>query len=165
MASKLPQWQRVTLVAGLLVVAAALGLFAYSYFTRPLTLTVAVGSRDEEVVRRMSATASGLATTGSHIRLKVIDTGSALEAAKQMVTGKVDLAVVRDDIPDLSDLRTVLLMTHGVAMIIVPSGSSIESVPDLKGKTVGVVGAEINHRIVDALIREGATPARPMRGR
>ena len=45
-------------------------------------------------------------------------------------------------------------MTHGVAMIIVPSGSSIESVPDLKGKTVGVVGAEINHRIVDALIRE-----------
>jgi TRAP transporter TAXI family solute receptor len=154
MASKLPRWQRVTLVAGLLVMAAALGLFAYSYFTRPLTLTVAVGSRDEEVVRRMSATASGLATTGSHIRLKVIDTGSALEAAKQMVTGKVDLAVVRDDIPDLSDVRTVLLMTHGVAMIIVPSGSSIESVPDLKGKTVGVVGAEINHRIVDALIRE-----------
>jgi hypothetical protein len=61
MPSKLPQWQRVSLVAGLIVLAAALGLFAYSYVTRPLTLTVAVGSPDEEVVRRMSAIASGLA--------------------------------------------------------------------------------------------------------
>jgi hypothetical protein len=40
MPSKLPQWQRVSLVAGLIVLAAALGLFAYSYVTRPLTLTV-----------------------------------------------------------------------------------------------------------------------------
>ena len=156
MPSKLPQWQRVSLVTGLLVLAAALGLFAYSYVTRPLTLTVAVGSPDEEVVRRMSAIASGLATTGSNIRLKVIDTGSALEAAKEMAAGRVDLAVVRDDIPDLSDVRTVLLMTHGVALILVQSGSSIDSVPGLKGKTVGVVGAEINHRIVDALVREYA---------
>jgi TRAP transporter TAXI family solute receptor len=156
MPAKLPQWQRVSLVAGLLVLAAALGLFAYSYATRPLTLTVAVGSPDEEVVRRMSAIASGLATTGSNIRLKVIDTGSALEAAKEMAAGRVDLAVVRDDIPDLSDVRTVLLMTHGVALILVQSGSSIDSVPALKGKTVGVVGAEINHRIVDALVREYA---------
>ena len=156
MPSKLPQWQRVSLVAGLIVLAAALGLFAYSYVTRPLTLTVAVGSPDEEVVRRMSAIASGLATTGSNIRLKVIDTGSALEAAKEMAAGRVDLAVLRDDIPDLSDVRTVLLMTHGVALILVPSGSSIDSVPALKGKTVGVVGAEINHRIVDALVREYA---------
>ena len=156
MPSKLPQWQRVSLVTGLVVLAAALGLFAYSYVTRPLTLTVAVGSPDEEVVRRMSAIASGLATTGSNIRLKVIDTGSALEAAKEMAAGRVDLAVVRDDIPDLSDVRTVLLMTHGVALILVQSGSSIDSVPGLKGKTVGVVGAEINHRIVDALVREYA---------
>ena len=112
MPSKLPQWQRVSLVAGLIVLAAALGLFAYSYVTHPLTLTVAVGSPDEEVVRRMSAIASGLATTGSNIRLKVIDTGSALEAAKEMAAGRVDLAVLRGDIPDLSDVRTVLLMTH-----------------------------------------------------
>lgn len=132
MPSKLPQWQRVSLVTGLLVLAAALGLFAYSSVTRPLTLTVAVGSPDEEVVRRMSAIASGLATTGSNIRLKVIDTGSALEAAKEMAAGRVDLAVVRDDIPDLSDVRTVLLMTHGVALILVQSGSSIDSVPGLK---------------------------------
>ena len=122
------------MVTGLLVLAAALGLFAYSYVTRPLTLTVAVGSPDEEVVRRMSAIASGLATTGSNIRLKVIDTGSALEAAKEMAAGRVDLAVVRDDIPDLSDVRTVLLMTHGVALILVQSGSSIDSVPGPKAR-------------------------------
>src|SRR5271165_1002185 len=156
MPSKLPQWQRVALVAGLLALAAALGVFAYGYITRPLTLTVAVGSSDGEVVRRMSAIASGLATMGSNIRLKVIDTGTPVEAAKEMAAGKVDLAVLRDDVGELSDVRTVLLMTHSVAMLMVPSGSSIESVPGLKGKTVGVVGGEINHRIVDALVREYA---------
>jgi ABC-type nitrate/sulfonate/bicarbonate transport system substrate-binding protein len=41
-------------------------------------------------------------------------------------------------------------------MLVVPAGSSIESVPDLKGKSVGVVGGEINRRIVDALVREYA---------
>jgi TRAP transporter TAXI family solute receptor len=156
MQSKLPQWQRVALVAGLLALTAALGVFTYGYVTRPLTLTVAVGSSEGEVVRRMSAIASGLATTGSHIRLKVIDTGTPIEAAKAMAAGQVDLAVVRDDVGQLSDVRTVLLMTHSVAMLVVPSGSSIESVPNLKGKTVGVVGGEINHRIVDALVREYA---------
>jgi TRAP-type uncharacterized transport system substrate-binding protein len=153
MQSKLPQWQRVALVAGVMALAAALGVVSYGYVTRPLTLTVAVGSSEGEVVRHMSAIASGLATTGSHIRLKVIDTGTPIEAAKEMAAGKVDLAVVRDDVGQLSDVRTVLLMAHSVAMLVVPSGSSIESVPDLKGKTVGVVGGEINHRIVDALVR------------
>jgi TRAP-type uncharacterized transport system substrate-binding protein len=89
MQSKLPQWQRVALVAGLLALTAAMSVFTYGYVTRPLTLTVAVGSSEGEVVRRMSAIASGLATTGSHIRLKVIDTGTPIEAAKRWRRGKL----------------------------------------------------------------------------
>ncbi len=54
----------------------------------------------------------------------------------------------------MSEARTVVLVTHGVVMIIAPPGSAVHSVADLKGKTVGVVGGEINHRVVAAITKE-----------
>jgi hypothetical protein len=36
----------------------------------------------------------------------------------------------------------------------VPPGFSVESMDDLEGKTIGVVGGEINHRVVEVLTRE-----------
>ena len=152
--TRLPQWLRVVLVGFLVVVATGAGLLAYRYFTLPTTLSVAVGSADGEAPRLMSAIASRLAATKSHVRLKVVDTGTTLEASKAFAAGKTDLAMVRADTGDLTEARTVVLVTHGVALIVVPPGSSIESVDDLKGKTVGVIGGEVNHRIVELLTNE-----------
>jgi TRAP transporter TAXI family solute receptor len=153
-ASRVPTWLKLVLVGVLVVVASGAGLFAYRYFTLPTTLTIAAGSYDGEAARVMSAIASRLTKTGASIRLKIVESGTALEAAKTFAAGKVDLATVRADAGDLSAARTVVLVTHGVAMIVVPPGSSIDSIDGLKGKTVGVVGGEINHRIVDLLTSE-----------
>jgi TRAP-type uncharacterized transport system substrate-binding protein len=153
-ASRLPTWLRIALVGMLVVVASAAGLFGYRYFTQPTTLTIAAGSFDGEAARILSAIGSRLTKTGASIRLKIIDSGTALEAAKVFAAGKVDLATVRADAGDLSAARTVVLVTHSVVMIIVPPGSPTDSMDGLKGKTVGVVGGEINHRIVDLLTRE-----------
>ena len=79
---------------------------------------------------------------------------SAFDAAKAFATGKVDLAIIRADIGDLSEARTIVLAGHGVVMIVVPPGSSIDSVDALAGKTVGVVGGEPNHAVVDAMKQE-----------
>jgi hypothetical protein len=62
----------------------------------------------------MSAIAGRLTRSGSHIRLKIIDTGNTLEAAKEFSAGKVDLAIVRADDSGLADARTVVLVTYGV---------------------------------------------------
>ena len=43
---RLPRWLRVTLVLGISVLACGSALYAYRYFTRPTTLTVAAGSAD-----------------------------------------------------------------------------------------------------------------------
>jgi ABC-type nitrate/sulfonate/bicarbonate transport system substrate-binding protein len=64
------------------------------------------------------------------------------------------LAVVRADVGDFSEARTVVLVTHGAVLIVAPHGSSIESMGGLKDKTVGVVGGEMNHRVVKALSKE-----------
>jgi TRAP transporter TAXI family solute receptor len=152
--TSLPRWLRVALVVGILILAGGAGFFAYRYVTRPVALTVAAGSVDGEAVHLMSAIASRLVATKSPIRLKVVDKGTALEASKAFAAGEVDLAIVRSDVGDLSSARTVVLLTHGVVMILLPPGGSLDSIADLKGKTVGVVGGEVNHGVVAALTKE-----------
>jgi TRAP transporter TAXI family solute receptor len=153
-ARPIPQWARTLLVGLAVVLATGAGLFAYRWYSQPRTMTLAAGSYDGEAVRLVLAIAGRLTTSGSHIRLRVIDTGNTLEAAKEFAAGKVDLAIVRADGSGLADARTVVLVTYGVVMIVTPPDSTIGDMDDLAGKTVGVVGGEINHRVVEALTRE-----------
>lgn len=148
---KLPFWLRIVVLVTAVCMVAGAGLFTYRYFTRPTTLTVAVGSLDGEAVQALTAVASRFAETNTPVRLKVIDTGNVVDAAKAFSAGDVDLAVVRGDVGDLSQARAVAVVTHAVVLIMAPPGSSIDSIEGLKGRTLGVVGGEVNQKIVAAL--------------
>src|SRR6202011_5197518 len=112
----LPLWPRLVLLVGAVGLATGASLLAYRYYTRPVTLSVAVGSIDGEAAKAMSAIASRLVTTNAPVRLKVVDSGTALEAAKAFAAGNVDLAVVRGDVGDLSQARAVVVVSHIVAL-------------------------------------------------
>jgi TRAP-type uncharacterized transport system substrate-binding protein len=152
--TKLPLWLRFVLIIAVLILAAAGGLFGYRYYTHPTRLTVAVGSIDGEAANAMEAIASRLATTKASVRLRVIDAGTVLEAGKAFASGKVDLAVVRGDVGDLSKAGAVVIVAHMVALIIAPPGSSISSIDGLKNRTIGVIGGEANTKLVDILCKE-----------
>src|SRR6476620_11757538 len=151
---KLPLWLRLVLIAGITILASGAGLFAYRYYTHPVTLTVAVGSIDGEAAKAMVAIASKLVSINAPVRLTVIDTGTALEAAKTFAAGKADLAVVRGDVGDLSQAQAVVVVSHMVALLIAPPGSSIDGIDKLKNRSVGVIGEEVNSKLVDALSKE-----------
>jgi TRAP-type uncharacterized transport system substrate-binding protein len=151
---KLPLWLRFVLLAGVIGLATGASLFAYRYFTRPVTLSVAVGSVDGESAKAMSAIASQLVSTNAPVRLKVIDSGTALEAAKAFSAGKADLAVVRGDAGDLSQAQAVVVVSHMVVLIVAPPGSAIDSMDKLKGRRVGVIGGDVNGKIVEVLSKE-----------
>jgi len=151
---RLPLWLRLVLIAGVAILAAGAGLFGYRYYTRPVTLTVAVGSIDGEAPKAMSAIASRLVTINAPVRLTIIDTGTALAAAKIFASGKADLAVVRGDVGDLSQARAVVVVSHMVALLIAPPGSPIDGMDKLKGRSVGVIAAEANSKLVDVLNKE-----------
>jgi TRAP transporter TAXI family solute receptor len=151
---KMPLWLRFVLLAGVVGLATGGCLLAYRYFTHPVTLTVAVGSVDGEAARAMSAIASQLVSTNAPVRLKVIDSGTALAATNTFSAGKADLAVVRGDVGDLSKAQAVVIVSHVVVLIVAPPGSSIDSIDKLKGRRVGVVGGEVNGKIVDVLSKE-----------
>lgn len=147
-------WSRVAVVVALIAVASGASFYAYRHFSRPATLTVAVGSIDGESLRLMNAIAARMASSKAGVRLKVIDKGNVLGSTQAFEKGEVDLAVVRPDLGDLASARTVVLVTYGVLLTLALPGSKIESIDDFKGKTVGVVAEPVNHAIVSALDKE-----------
>jgi TRAP-type uncharacterized transport system substrate-binding protein len=150
----LPLWLRFVFLVGVIGLASGASLLAYRYYTRPVTLTVAVGSIDGEAAKAMSAMASRLVSTNAPVRLTVIDSGTTVEAAKAFSAGNVDLAVVRGDVGDLSQAQAVVIVSHVVALIVAPPGSSIDSMNKLKGRRVGVIGGDANTKLVDVLSKE-----------
>jgi TRAP transporter TAXI family solute receptor len=153
MDSRISQGLRAALVGCFVVAVTAAGLFAYRNLMQPRTLTIAAGAVDSESVRLMTAIAGRLTKSDAGIRLKVVPLGSVLEAAKAFSSGEADLAIVRADLADASKARTVVLINYGVLMIIVPAGSP-DTIESLKGKTVGVIGEELNRNLIQALGRD-----------
>src|SRR5207248_9008325 len=151
---KLQLWIRFVLLVGVVGLVSGAGLLAYRYWTRPVTLSVAVGSIDGQAAKAMSAIASRLASNNASVRLNVVDRGTALGAAKAFSDGNADLAVVRGDVGDLSKAQAVVVMSHVAALVIAPPGSPIDSMDKLKGHRVGVLGGEANTKIVDVLSKE-----------
>jgi len=152
--TKLPIWLRFTLVAGAFLLAACAGLWGWRWYVRPTTLTVAVGSLDGEASFLISALAGKLAQQKAPVRFKTVDTGSTLGAANAFSSGKVDLAVVRGDVGDLSQAQAVVVVAHTVVLLVAPQGSAITDMAGLKRLNVGVVGGEINERLVKVLSDE-----------
>ncbi len=151
---RLPRWLRIVSVVGIVAIAGGVGLFAYRTYSAPTTLTIAVGSLDADANKIMSAIATRMASANAPVRLKVLDKGTAPEAAAAFSAGQADLAVVRADTRNIPEARTVVLVTHAVALLIALPGSSIDDMGDLKGKTVGVVGSAVNQNVVAALTKE-----------
>jgi TRAP-type uncharacterized transport system substrate-binding protein len=153
-AIKLPAWLRIVMVSGTFLLAIGVGLFAYFWYIRPVVLTAAVGSLDGEADKVLSAIARRLAATSAPVRLRLVKQSSALEAANAFSSGKVDLAVVRGDVGDLSQAQAVLVLAHAVVLIVAPPGSPLTDVASLKGHRIGVVGGGINRTVVDAIRQE-----------
>ena len=151
---KLPIWMRIAVVAAVVVLAAGASLFAYRWYFRPVTLSIAVGSLDGEAPKVVSAIASRLAATNAPVRLKVVETAGALESANAFASGKTDLAVVRGDVGDLSQAQAIVVLAEAVALLVAPPGSSITDMTGLKRVTVGVVGGEVNQKVVSVLTKE-----------
>ena len=69
-------------------------------------------------------------------------------------SGKVDLAVVRGDVVDPAQAQAVAIVAHCVALLVAPPGSAITDMAGLKRLAVGVIGGDINKRLMKILTDE-----------
>jgi hypothetical protein len=150
----MPGWLRIVLVIVVVLLVAGAGLFGYGWYSRPATLSIAAGSLDGEATILVAALASRLAATKAWVRLNLGETTSALESADLFSSGNTDLAVVRGDVGDLSQAQAVVILAHAVVLLVAPPGSSIADVAGLSRLSVGVVGGEMNRKVVSILTDE-----------
>lgn len=150
----LPGWLRIVLVAGIVIVVAGAGLFGYRWYTRPTTLSIAVGSLDGEAGRIVTAIAGRFAEKNAPVRLNMVETASAVESADAFSSGKTDLAIVRGDVGDLSKAQAVIVVARAVALLVAPPGTSVEGLAELKHVTIGVVAGDTNRKLVSVLTNE-----------
>src|SRR5215468_4428007 len=141
-AIRLPIWLRIVVVLGLAVLATGAGLFAYRWYVRPVTLSIAVGSLDGDAPKIVSALASRLAVNNAPVRLKIVETTGPIESAAAFSSGKTDLAVVRGDVGDLSQAQAIVVLAEVVVLLVAPPGSAVTDMAGLKRMTVGVVAAD-----------------------
>ena len=151
----MPRWLRIVLVAGVVVLVTGAALFGYRWYSRPTTLTIAVGSLDGEAPRsrvgdREPARRPPTRRYGSSSWRRP----SAIEAADLFSSDKTDLAVVRGDVGDLSQAQAVVIVARAVVLLMAPPGSSITESRELKRATVGVVGGETNGNSSSVLTQE-----------
>ena len=112
MSIKLPLWLRLFLLIGIAVFAAGAGLLGYRYYTRPTTLTVAVGSIDGEATKAMSAIAgeplprSGAGATEGHPQRH------RRRGRRRLLCGKVYVCRCRGDVGDLLEAEAVVVVSH-----------------------------------------------------
>ena len=152
--TKFPRWLRITFVLAGLTAAGVAGIIIYDLANKPRVLRVAAGTLDGDAARLMKALDVSLAKSRSPVRLKVIETDGPIAAAAAFKKGDADLAIVRADHANLPNARTVVTMSYAAMLILAPAGSGVSDIAHLKGKTVGVIGLNVNQRMISAAFSE-----------
>lgn len=151
----IPFWLRLTIVIGTVCIVLGGVLATYRIYKRPTVLTLAVGSLDGETNKIASLLAGHIAASNtSSVHIKVVSEPNILAAANDFREGRADLAVVRADTENLPTARTVAQVARAAAVVVTPPGSNYTKFRELAGKTIGVVGADINSSLVTTLSNE-----------
>lgn len=129
------------------------------YYNRPVTLRIAVGpagGEDFKVVQSMARVFDPQAAGERvSVRLRLVASEGSVQSAVTLETGQADLAVVRGDQRLPGDSQAVATMRKNVVAIWVPTPAGsvaardkaaapkakrIESIGDLAGRRIGVIG-------------------------
>jgi TRAP-type uncharacterized transport system substrate-binding protein len=124
-------------IAGCLATAALVALGGY-FYERPTSLKVAV-TRDSDDFRLMTAIQHVFGKDHESIRFKIDPVNDAAASAAALEDGEADLAVVRSDIAMPPSGQTLVILHRNAVVLMVPAGSPITRIRDLRGHKIGIV--------------------------
>jgi TRAP transporter TAXI family solute receptor len=124
-----------------LILALSLGYFVYN---QPTKLTIAVGPIESYDARLIEAIAQRLQNRKESVQLKVVYTEGSAASSDALDSGKVDLAVIRGDLPKQPSAGLVVTLHRDPVMILTSAETNIKAIADLRGKRVGVIRARPN---------------------
>jgi TRAP-type uncharacterized transport system substrate-binding protein len=152
---------RALLIAGLLIIAAA--LVASVYFWSPrVNLRVTIGPPGSAAYRFIAAFASLTEATHPRVRIKLVQVADLAASAKAIEDHATDLGIVRSDGVIPSNGETIAILRRDVVAFIVPAKSSIDKIPSLAGKTIAIPQGPLqkyNEQTLDTILSYYNIPA------
>lgn len=143
--------EKVFLTIALILVAAG---FGYAYLTSPTWLTVAVGPAGSPDDKLLRAFAEQLKAQRVAIRLKFLPVADVRAAAEALDRKAAALAVVRPDVLLPASGLTTAILRDAAAIIVTPTSTGFDELPDLAGKTLGVVlDHEADPQFVETILK------------
>ena len=149
-------------IAGLLLVAAA-GLAAYYFFTPRATLRVTTGVIGGAAHRLVAAFASTVAVQHPRVRIRPVEVADLAASAKAIEDHAADLAIIRSDAAVPSNGATIAILRRDVVAVVTPAKTSIEKIPNLVGKTIGIpegILQSYNSQALDIILSYYDIPAK-----
>ena len=158
----------VTLAGVLAIVGVLVG--AYYYVERPVVLKIAVGPPNSDDVKVVQTLSQAFSQHRSYVRLRPVQTDTAVASAEALAQGHVDLAIIRGDLDVPKNAQAVATLRKNFVVLWVPpargkgkkSGPKITKISQLAGRRVGVVGkTQANVNVLNIVLRQyGVDPAK-----
>ncbi|MBN8532975.1 MAG: ABC transporter substrate-binding protein [Rhizobiales bacterium] len=146
--------QKLKIVAAVLVGVAATAALA-AYWFRPTVLHVAAGPVGSSDVRVIVSYLQAFQRERADVRLRLVLAESPADAAAKLESRRASLAIVRSDIAIPAKSSTVAIMRKEAVFFLTRPGSGVSQIPDLKGKTVGLVRTSAaNERIFSQVLAQ-----------
>jgi TRAP transporter TAXI family solute receptor len=148
--------------AGLLIVVAA-GLGTYYFISPHATLRVTTGPVGGAAHRLIDAFAATLAVQHPRVRLQPVEVADLTASAKAIENHAADLGIIRSDAAVPSDGATIAILRRDVVAVVTPAKTSIDKIPNLVGKTIGIpesILQSYNSQALDTILSYYDIPAK-----
>ena len=109
----------------------------------------------------MIAFSAVFAAERPRICLELVTSDNLAQSAKALDDGELDFLIARADVATPAKGRSVAILRRDAIVLIIPAGSSIGQISDLRGKTVGIPHeplAPYNERLLDRLLEFYSIP-------
>ncbi|WP_191970282.1 TAXI family TRAP transporter solute-binding subunit [Methylobacterium planeticum] len=129
-------------------------------------LRVTAGPPGSAIQRLMSALAAANAKVHPRVRLVLVEERDLAEGGRALEAGKVDLAVIRSDLPAPRNAQTIAILRRDVVALLVPPHSPVDGIGKLVGRTVALVQGPLeadNAHLLDTLLGYFDIPAAHVR--
>ena len=149
----------VLLLLAIILGVAALAFGGYHHYRDRLQLRVAAGAEGGDIWKFLGSAQRILGDDSTRASFRRVASPSDDLSGKMLDEGKVELAVVRSDMPQPASSATLAILRRDYAFLITPAKSNIDSIKDLQGKSVGLLpGPRQDDEALDKLLAWFAVP-------
>ena len=159
-------------VISIVLLLVGLSVTAFYFLSQPARYRIAVGPGGGDDLRLVQFLATKFAKDNAPIRLRITVTENSAQSAALVESGKADLAIVRHDLAFPKNGQVVAVLRRNYSVLFapgepfnapvdgktkkpMPAPAKIESIENLAGKRVGVVGrAQGNIDLLKVILKQ-----------